>query len=151
MNDLDRLLNAIAKAGIKKGARHLRSVARDNPAIKTGLEILAGLASAQVQAQTRRRRSLNPPMIDRQSASPASPPPPSADPLRALIEDAAAFVAEHSGTPAAEILTDRAARDRAYRTAALNLHPDRQHENEAAMQKLTAHWRVLRVLNEVQP
>lgn len=55
---------------------------------------------------------------------------PSAEGRTTTREDAAAFIAQHSGFAMADILTDMATKVAAYRKAATELHPDRGGSNE---------------------
>jgi hypothetical protein len=116
--------------------------------VRPALDVVADfLETLRKEEKRRRRRSPHAARIDRHKTAP-SPAAASPDPLRAFVEKAAAFLSEHSGVPRKQILTDRAARERAYHIAAKRLHPDKG-GNEADMQQLTAYWRVLKILDEV--
>lgn len=67
---------------------------------------------------------------------------PSAEGKRTSREDAAAFLAQHSGVAMQEILVSETARAAAYRKAAQKLHPDKTNNTEEFM-KLTEANRVL--------
>lgn len=150
---LDQLLQDLFSVGLEVGARQIKSAARrkSNRNVRPAFDVVADfLDTLRKEEKAARRRSLHPARVDRQSARPAPPPPARVDPLRAFVDKAAAFVSQHSGVPAQDILASRAARDRAYRAAVKKLHPD-QGGDEALMQQLTAYWRVLKILDEVNP
>ncbi len=152
---LDQLLQDLFSAGLEVGARKVKSAARrkSNRNVRPAFDVVAEfLDTLRKEEKARQRRSLNPARVDRATAARPTPPPTaSVDPLRAFIDKAAAFVSQHSGVPAQDILANRAARDRAYRAAVKKLHPDKQGGDEALMQQLTAYWRVLKILDEVNP
>jgi len=149
---LDELLRDLFSAGLEVGARQVKSAARRkrNRSVRPAFDVVAEfLETLRKEDLAARRRSPRPAIVDRHAPARASSPPAARpDPLRQFFQKAAAFVSEHSGVPAEQILNDRAARDRAYHIAVKKLHPD-SGGDETKMQQLTAYWRVLKVLNEV--
>lgn len=157
MNPIQQLLEDLFTTGLDIGAREVKRAARrkHNRNVRPALDIIGEFfEAARKESTATRRRSLHPPIVDRQKppgASTSSPPPArvaAKSELDVYLEKAAGFLSLHSGVPAHQILLNRAARDRAYREAAKRLHPD-QGGDETTMQELTAYWRVLRILNEV--
>lgn len=67
---------------------------------------------------------------------------PSAEGRTSTKEDAAAFIAQHSGFNMQDIIADPDARAAAYKKAAIALHPDRGGDNESFL-KLQEHLKTL--------
>jgi hypothetical protein len=150
MNPIEQLLFDLGTASYTAARKEVRRVARRKSLqpFRPALNVVAEFLDTLAKQDARRRLPPKTAMRDRQASTP-SPKPASPDPLRAFVEKAAAFVSEHSGVPASQIVSNRTARDRAYKAAAKKLHPDKQSGDTALMQQLTAYWRVLKILDEV--